>query len=487
MPNTIPSANMNMPVPVVGVDPGPDYATDVNQCITILDAHDHSAGYGVQITPAGLNINADLSMQSNDLILIRSTRWDAQGAALSDPSDLGCAYVNGVDLYFNDMNGNQIQITSGGAVAGTPGSISGLVSPASASYVGGSGTFVWKSTATTPANLDCAAITIREQVASPNGITIESPSSLGANYTMVLPTALPAGQRFMTLDNGGNIAASWNVDNSSIEVASNVVRVKAGGITPAMLSTSAFQAQVPPGAILPYGGITPPSGYLLCDGSAVSRTTYSALFAAIGVQWGNGDQSTTFNIPNLQGLFMRGTDNGMGNDPDTVTRSSYSQGGVNTYFATTGAWTNGIDQITSIPDTSSIALGALVQSSYFPANTSVIAILGPTSVQTSQNATFTTSGAISFTISAAQDNVGSYQASEIVSHDHTLTDPGHSHNLAKNATGAGASEAVTPQASTTVTPMNLGTYSATTGITVDLTGGNETRSVNVYVNYIIKT
>lgn len=63
---------------------------------------------------------------------------------------------------------------------------------------------------------------------------------------------------------------------------------------------------IPAGAISAYGGGTAPSGYLRCDGAAVSRSAYSALFSAIGTQWGAGDGSTTFNLPNLIGRFLQG-------------------------------------------------------------------------------------------------------------------------------------------------------------------------------------
>lgn len=56
---------------------------------------------------------------------------------------------------------------------------------------------------------------------------------------------------------------------------------------------------VPIGTMLPYAGTSLPTGFLACDGSAVSRTTYAALFAAIGTTWGAGNGSTTFNTPNL--------------------------------------------------------------------------------------------------------------------------------------------------------------------------------------------
>ena len=63
---------------------------------------------------------------------------------------------------------------------------------------------------------------------------------------------------------------------------------------------------VPAGVIEMFGGSTAPSGYLICDGSAVSRTTYSKLFTAIGTTYGAGDGSTTFNVPNIKGRVVVG-------------------------------------------------------------------------------------------------------------------------------------------------------------------------------------
>lgn len=57
---------------------------------------------------------------------------------------------------------------------------------------------------------------------------------------------------------------------------------------------------VPAGMVLPYAGTTIPSGYLLCNGQAVSRTTYATLFSAIGTVYGAGDGSATFNVPDMR-------------------------------------------------------------------------------------------------------------------------------------------------------------------------------------------
>lgn len=69
-------------------------------------------------------------------------------------------------------------------------------------------------------------------------------------------------------------------------------------------------AFIPAGIITQYGGAAAPSGWLICDGAAVSRTnpTYSRLFAAIGTTYGAGDGSTTFNVPNLKGRVPVGYD-----------------------------------------------------------------------------------------------------------------------------------------------------------------------------------
>ena len=74
------------------------------------------------------------------------------------------------------------------------------------------------------------------------------------------------------------------------------------------------------GQIIMYGGTSAPSGWLACNGTAVSRTTYSTLFGIIGTTYGVGDSSTTFNLPNLVSKFARGSATpGTGAGSDTVT------------------------------------------------------------------------------------------------------------------------------------------------------------------------
>ena len=83
----------------------------------------------------------------------------------------------------------------------------------------------------------------------------------------------------------------------------------------------------PAGIIHAYAGQVVPTGWLHCDGAPVSRTVYSDLFNAIGTAWGSGDGSTTFNLPDLRGRFLRGVDDGSNHDPEASTRSAIQPGG----------------------------------------------------------------------------------------------------------------------------------------------------------------
>ena len=93
------------------------------------------------------------------------------------------------------------------------------------------------------------------------------------------------------------------------------------------------------GTIFPYGGSTAPSGFVLCDGSAISRTTYSTLFGVIGTTFGSGDGSTTFNVPDLRGRVVAGRDNMGGSAASRLTSTTMSPDG-NTVGATGGEQTH---------------------------------------------------------------------------------------------------------------------------------------------------
>jgi microcystin-dependent protein len=128
--------------------------------------------------------------------------------------------------------------------------------------------------------------------------------------------------------NATNAASAVNATNAENAVhADTATHATTADSATTANSTAAAANGVPPGAIIPFGGATPPTGFLLCDGSPVSRTTYSALFSSISTAWGSGNGSTTFNLPDLRGRFLRGTDHGVGRDPDRAGRAASASGG----------------------------------------------------------------------------------------------------------------------------------------------------------------
>lgn len=94
------------------------------------------------------------------------------------------------------------------------------------------------------------------------------------------------------------------------------------------LSPSSGGEAAPPGTIVAFAGdvVNIPVGWMLCNGAAINRVSYSNLYNAIGTAWGVGDGSTTFNIPDLRGQFLRGVNLGSGNDPDAGSRTANNGG-----------------------------------------------------------------------------------------------------------------------------------------------------------------
>lgn len=86
------------------------------------------------------------------------------------------------------------------------------------------------------------------------------------------------------------------------------------------------------GMIAPFAGPAEkvPAGWLLCDGREVSRSEYQNLYNAVGIAWGKGDGSTTFNLPDLRGMFLRGVSGNSNNDPDKDKRGMLINNGGNT-------------------------------------------------------------------------------------------------------------------------------------------------------------
>lgn len=171
---------------------------------------------------------------------------------------------------------------------------------------------------------------------------------------------------------------------------------------------------------------TVPSGYLECNGAAVSRVTYAALFALLGTTYGAGDGSTTFNLPDYRGMFLRGWAHGSATDPDAASRTNRGDSTTGDNVGTKQAdaiktHTNSIDP----PSTGTSTDGSHSH--------------GKQVLYSQSNQAYLSSNASSPTNSAS-----------------TTSDGSHSHSV------------------------DIAAFNST------YTGGNETRPVNIYVMYIVK-
>lgn len=222
-------------------------------------------------------------------------------------------------------------------------------------------------------------------------LTVEQQSSLGITTTTNL------------------YAQDLNVFNTStfgtIKISSGIITSTTGITTyygdgsNLKIDGNAISSLTPPGTIISYASTIAPVGYLKCNDAAISRNTYSSLFSNIGTTYGSGDGSTTFNVPDLRGEFIRGWDDNCGIDPGRV--------------------------------------------------------------------------------------IGSAQVQDYQSHGHGVIDPGHSHSVNFDVTQG--SNATTTFAYNGVSAFALrNTNANTTGITIQNSGGTETRPRNVAILYCIK-
>jgi hypothetical protein len=206
---------MGLTLPTVGVTLGPEWATEVNAAFTQIDAHNHTTGQGVPIPTNGISINADFPFNSFNATLLRSTNYVNQVSPLSGVNDIGCIYVSGGNLWYNNQVGQQVQITQGaGLDASTVGGFGGDygTSTASAFYTSATSTFTFWQAPNQSALMDMGPIILHNTSSIATGITLQAPNPLAGSYTLTLPNSLPASTKILTVDNAGNIGDVYDVD-----------------------------------------------------------------------------------------------------------------------------------------------------------------------------------------------------------------------------------------------------------------------------------
>ncbi len=142
---------------------------------------------------------------------------------------------------------------------------------------------------------------IQVNLASTAAASFNGTANASPGVTGVLPAAYGGTGRT------DGKAVAWVTPRTVSLTGAVVGSASVDGSANVSISTTMTASGVPTGAIMAFDLTTPPDGWLLCDGRAVSRTTYAALFAAIGTRHGSGDGSSTFNLPDMDGLFIEGT------------------------------------------------------------------------------------------------------------------------------------------------------------------------------------
>jgi hypothetical protein len=280
MSNTSLTPNMSLVVPTVGQDPGPDWANNINADLGILDQHNHSSGQGVQITPNGLNINADLPINSNNLTLVNTMRFNNLSGSLAGIApNLGVIYEAVNELYYNDGVGNVVQLTKAGSVNSTSSGISS--GTATASFVGG--VLVVDANVNTPANVQGASFLFGNNISGSNYLTLEPPSAMASSYTATLPPINSSGSTaFMTYDTSNNMGVG-----PALTGGITSTNIAAGAITQSLLAPKTTGTTVGAGgiAITPVtnGAFNSPSFVVITATPATITTTGRPVWVSLNV------------------------------------------------------------------------------------------------------------------------------------------------------------------------------------------------------------
>jgi microcystin-dependent protein len=209
-----------------------------------------------------------------------------------------------LSTYFLQLNEDFAGATSN--VNGTSGMVPAPLAGDNTKYLRGDGTWATVSGGGS-VSLDIGTVTEGSSAAA----SITEDSS-GYHLNLTIPKGsdgvTPTLQMGTVTTGAAGTSASATMTKSGNTYTINLTIPRGNtGSTGSTGPTGPAGAGIVAGTIMAYGGSGTPSGYLLCDGSAVSRTTYSALYSAIGTTWGSGNGSTTFNVPNLSGYYLKGS------------------------------------------------------------------------------------------------------------------------------------------------------------------------------------
>ena len=227
---------------------------------------------------------------------LQFTSAPASGAAVriyreTDEDNLQATFFAGSSIRAADLNDNATQSLY-------------LVQEAKALAIAADASAVAQQAQDAEDTADTALTTANNASTTANNIASTANTAL-TNSTNAVNTANTANSTANTANSTANTANS--TANSALSTANSATST-------ANTALSTAQALNPTGMVIWVAMSSAPTGFIKCNGAAVSRTTYSALFTAIGTTFGSGDGSTTFNVPDLRGEFIRGWDDSRGVD-----------------------------------------------------------------------------------------------------------------------------------------------------------------------------
>lgn len=195
---------MGLMNPIPGIDSGPDYANNLQSSLNRIDGHTHVPGYGVQITPAAININAALTFNGNGATSVAYENFSPQATGVATPVNASL-YVSGIDLWYQDGSGVQFAITAGHGVNATIGTLSG--GTATATFV--SNALVVDQSTGVSGPIDAATYILRYNGSYPapagNYVMLAAPSGVG-NYQITFPNTTPASTSYLTMGTSGTLS-----------------------------------------------------------------------------------------------------------------------------------------------------------------------------------------------------------------------------------------------------------------------------------------
>jgi hypothetical protein len=212
---------MGIDKPTPEVTAGPTYAYDNDAALDVIDAHDHTAGKGVKVPSAGINVDAALEMNGNDLTELQRLSFN-DATALSGNLNLS---VNGGELYWRTSGGASVKLTNGASINTTlVGGITGDYSSTNADveYEDAGKRYKFLQDEGHWANIDAGELRIYEPTSGiTKAVTIKSPTGLATAYDITLPAAAPAALALVMMTSGGVLQTSDAVNAPAFTVASN--------------------------------------------------------------------------------------------------------------------------------------------------------------------------------------------------------------------------------------------------------------------------